>query len=207
MDRLWVSSPADDDAGKPSGFRQLRGSGIEVVMLTGDSNAVAKAVAEELGITQYFAEVLPEHKDDQVAQLQAQGRKVAMVGDGVNNAPACTSCRHWYRRRQWYRRGCGIRRHYFDPEQPARRGEDFYFSTRHPPQDDPKSWWATGYNIVTIPLAAGILAGWGINLSPAVGACLCQSARLSWRSMRSCCAACPWAQQHKCVYGSSSEYS
>jgi len=72
----------------PEALKQLKAEGLHIVMLTGDSKATAKAIAEQLGIDDYEAEVLPERKSELVRQLQAKGRKVAMAGDGVNDAPA-----------------------------------------------------------------------------------------------------------------------
>jgi len=153
-------------------IKQLKKMGVQVAMLTGDSKAVAKAVAEELAIDLYFAEVLPEHKDKQVAQLQAEGKKVAMVGDGVNDAPALA------------RADVGIA---------IGSGTDVAVESagiilvNSNPLDIVKVFalsrasyrkmvqnlvWATGYNVVALPLAAGVLASSGILLSPAVGAIL-----------------------------------
>jgi Cu2+-exporting ATPase len=152
--------------------KKLKEMKVQVAMLTGDSQDVAKAVAEELGIDLYFAEVLPEHKDGKVVELQKQGKKVAMVGDGVNDAPALV------------RADVGIA---------IGSGTDVAIESadiilvKNNPLDVVKVfklsratyrkmienlWWAAGYNIVAIPLAAGVLANWGILLSPAIGALL-----------------------------------
>ncbi|HEU4614798.1 MAG TPA: HAD-IC family P-type ATPase, partial [Kofleriaceae bacterium] len=83
---VGVADPIKDTT--PDAIRALKGEGLRVVMLTGDSKTTARAVAHELGIDEVIAEVLPDQKAARVAQLQAAGRKVAMAGDGINDAPA-----------------------------------------------------------------------------------------------------------------------
>jgi Cu2+-exporting ATPase len=151
-------------------IQRLHEMGIEVAMLTGDSRPVAEAVAAELGIDHVFAEVLPEHKDQKVAELQKQGKHVAMVGDGVNDAPALT------------RADVGIAIGggtdvaiesaglILVQSNPLDVVKIFTLSRASYRKMIQNLWWAAGYNIVALPLAAGLLAPWGILLSPAVGA-------------------------------------
>jgi Cu2+-exporting ATPase len=141
-------------------------------MLTGDSEAVAKAVAEELGIDHYFAEVLPEHKDQKVQQLQDEGKRVAMVGDGVNDAPALTRADVGIAIGSGTDvavESAGIILVKSNPMDVVNVVELSRASYRKMIQN---LWWAAGYNIVALPLAAGVLAPLGILLSPAVGALL-----------------------------------
>jgi Cu2+-exporting ATPase len=148
----------------------LHALGVQVTMMTGDAREVADAVAAELGIDDVLAQVLPEDKARLVREIQESGRRVAMVGDGVNDAPALATA------------DVGIA---------IGAGTDVAVEAGHivlvrsDPRDIPRIitlsratyrkmiqnlWWAAGYNIVAIPLAAGVLAGWGILLTPAVGA-------------------------------------
>lgn len=153
-------------------IRSLHDLGIEVVMMTGDATPVASGVAQKLGIDQVFAEVLPEQKSGKIAELQAAGKRVAMVGDGVNDAPALVQA------------DVGIA---------IGAGTDVAVEAgdivlvRSDPRDVPRIialsrasyrkmiqnlWWAAGYNIVAIPLGAGVLANQGFVLSPAIAAVL-----------------------------------
>ncbi|MBA3259051.1 MAG: HAD-IC family P-type ATPase, partial [Gemmatimonadales bacterium] len=153
-------------------LRRLHAWGIEVAMLTGDAKAVADAVARELGIDTVMAQVLPEEKATKIEELQRQGKRVAMVGDGVNDAPALVTAD------VGIAIGAGtdvaveagdvilVRN---DPRDVARLIALSRASYRKMVQN---LWWASGYNIVAIPLAAGVLARAGILLSPAVGAVL-----------------------------------
>ena len=118
---------------------ELHAMGKQVALLTGDSRAVADAVAKELGIDQVFAEVLPGQKDEKVAALQGQGMRVAMVGDGVNDAPALDAgrCRHCCRRR--HRRGRRIGGHHPRAQQPGRRRQGCPAEPRYLSQDGAES--------------------------------------------------------------------
>jgi Cu2+-exporting ATPase len=152
--------------------RRLHEMRLEVIMMTGDALAVAHGVADTLGIDTVYAEVLTEQKASKVEELQRRGKLVAMVGDGVNDAPALLTA------------DVGIA---------IGAGTDVAVEAgdvvlvRSDPRDVPRIialsratyrkmlqnlWWAAGYNIVAIPLAAGVLAPWGIVLNPAVGAVL-----------------------------------
>ena len=152
---------------------QLRAAGVgQILMITGDAKPVAEAVAAELGLDEVFAEVLPADKDREVAGLQARGLRVAMVGDGVNDAPALA------------RADVGVA---------IGAGTDVAIESAGVvlASSDPRGVtgiirlsrasyrkmvqnlaWATGYNVIALPLAAGVLAGTGFVLSPAVGAIL-----------------------------------
>ncbi|HEX2989323.1 MAG TPA: heavy metal translocating P-type ATPase, partial [Anaerolineales bacterium] len=151
---------------------QLRDMGIEVAMLTGDSQAVAKAVASQLGIQRVFAEVLPEHKDQKVIELQQQGKRVAMVGDGVNDAPALTRADVGIAiggGTDVAIESAGI---ILVNSNPSDVVKIFKLSRASYNKMIQNLWWAAGYNVFAIPLAAGVLANWGILLSPAAGAVL-----------------------------------
>ncbi|GAA0729193.1 heavy metal translocating P-type ATPase [Halorubrum trapanicum] len=150
----------------------LHDLGIEVAMLTGDSQDVANAVADELGIDTVFAEVLPEDKDEKVQELQDQGKLVGMVGDGVNDAPALT------RADVGIAIGSGtdvavqsadvilVQNNPMDVVRLVKLSKASYRKMQE------NIVWAAGYNVFAIPLAAGVLAPIGILLSPAVGALL-----------------------------------
>ncbi|HEX2088442.1 MAG TPA: copper-translocating P-type ATPase [Actinomycetota bacterium] len=153
-------------------IEELKSLGVEVAMITGDAQEVADAVAAELGIEQVFAQVLPENKDKAVADLQRRAKRVAMVGDGVNDAPALA------------RADVGIA---------IGAGTDVAIESAGVvlASDDPRAVidvirlsratyrkmiqnlvWATGYNAFALPIAAGALAWAGVTLAPAVGAIL-----------------------------------
>jgi P-type Cu2+ transporter len=151
---------------------RLHALGIRVAMLTGDAEAVAATVAAELGIDRYFAQVLPEHKEQKVAELQAQGQRVAMVGDGVNDAPALARADVGIAIGSGTDvavQSAGIVLVKSDPRDAVKAIELSRASYRKMMQN---LTWATGYNVIALPLAAGILAPFGIVVSPAVGAVL-----------------------------------
>ena len=152
--------------------KTLQKAGKRVAMLTGDAKGVAAWVSKELGITEFFAEVLPEHKADVVKRLQADGSKVAMVGDGVNDAPALTQADVGIAigaGTDVAIESAGIVLASSDPRGVAKIVILSKATYRKMIQN---LAWATGYNAIAIPLAAGVTAGLGFVLSPAIGAVL-----------------------------------
>lgn len=150
----------------------LHARGVKVAMITGDARQVADAVAADLGIDEVFAEVLPEHKDAKVTELHNRGHKVAMVGDGVNDAPALARADVGVAigaGTDVAIESAGVVLAANDPRAVLSIIELSHASYR-------KMWqnllWATGYNIIAVPLAAGVLAFAGIAISPAVAAVL-----------------------------------
>src|SRR5262245_54042724 len=170
-----ISVFAIADAVRPESrdaIQRLHDQNIEVIMMTGDARPVAQSVAQELGIDAVFAEVLPDQKASKVKEVQRRGKRVAMVGDGVNDAPALVTA------------DVGI---------PIGAGTDVAVEAgdvvlvRSDPRDVSRIialskatyrkmiqnlWWAAGYNVFAIPLAAGVLAPLGIVLPAAMGAVL-----------------------------------
>lgn len=148
----------------------LKAMGVEVAMITGDSKEVAAQVASELGIEQYFARVRPEEKSQKVQLLQSQGKKVVMVGDGVNDAPALTQADVGIAIGAGTNvaiESAGIILVKNDPRDIVKI---VHLSRLTYSKMIQNLFWATGYNLVALPIAAGALAAYGIMLQPAVAA-------------------------------------
>jgi Cu2+-exporting ATPase len=170
-----IGAFALDDQIRPESFEaihELKRLGVKAAMVTGDAQQVADAVGRELGLDEIFAEVLPQDKDAKVQELQERGYRVAMVGDGVNDAPALA------------RADVGIA---------VGAGTDVAIESAGVvlASSDPRNvigtiklskasyskmiqnlTWGAGYNLFSIPIAAGVLYPWGISLTPALGAVL-----------------------------------
>jgi Cu2+-exporting ATPase len=151
-------------------IRRLKRMGIACLMLTGDNRSVAAAVARELQLDDYFAEVLPADKASKIREVKQRGLAVAMVGDGVNDAPALVESDLGVA----VGAGTNVAIESADVVLVRSNPSDVVailsLSRKTYRKMVQNLWWATGYNAVAIPLAAGVTAGLGFFLSPAVGA-------------------------------------
>ena len=151
-------------------IKTLRDMGVKTAMITGDAEDVAKWVAGELKIDEYFAKVLPDQKSEKVKLLQSKGQKVAMVGDGVNDAPALTQADLGIAIGAGTNvaiESAGIILVRSDPRDIAKIIRLSKLTYTKMIQN---LFWATGYNVIAIPLAAGVFAFKGIFLQPALAA-------------------------------------
>jgi Cu2+-exporting ATPase len=148
----------------------LRTAGLQVLMITGDAREVAEAIGRDLGIDDVRAEVLPEHKEAVVVELQAEGRRVAMVGDGVNDAPALARADVGIAIGAGTDVAIGSAGVILASDDPRGVSSVLRLSRASYAKMIQNLVWATGYNALALPLAAGVLAPWGVVLAPAVGA-------------------------------------
>jgi P-type Cu2+ transporter len=152
--------------------KTLKDRGIKIIMATGDNEEVAKSVAKTLELDDYYAQVLPEDKQDIIKKLQKKGEFVAMTGDGINDAPALAQADIGIA----VGSGTDVAAETADivlvNSNPKDIASLILFGTATHRKMIQNLWWAAGYNIVAIPLAAGVLISAGILLSPAVGAAL-----------------------------------
>ncbi|WP_235557425.1 MULTISPECIES: heavy metal translocating P-type ATPase [Microbacterium] len=175
VDGSTIGAIALDDAVRPTSRQAvaaLRERGVDVVMLTGDAEPVAARVAAEVGITRWIAGVRPEDKAAEVARLRADGHRVAMVGDGVNDAPALAGADVGIAigaGTDVAIASAGVVLAGSDPRAVVSVIDLSRASYRKMVQN---LWWAAGYNLVSVPLAAGVLAPIGFVLPMAVGAVL-----------------------------------
>ncbi|MCB5253589.1 MAG: cadmium-translocating P-type ATPase [Candidatus Cloacimonetes bacterium] len=153
-------------------IQALKALGIRSIMLTGDNERVAAWVSEKIGIDEYFADVLPEDKSNKIKEVQARGMRVAMIGDGVNDAPALAQADLGIA----IGAGSGVAIETADvilvKSNPLDVVSVIHLSKATHRKMVQNLLWATGYNVIAIPLAAGVLYSFGILLSPAYGAVL-----------------------------------
>jgi Cu2+-exporting ATPase len=150
----------------------LHALGRQVVMITGDAEAVAQTVARELGIDRVFAGVRPEDKSAKVQELQAEGRRVAMVGDGVNDAPALAQADVGIAIGAGTDVAIASAGVILASSDPRSVLSVIQLSTASYRKMKQNLWWAAGYNMLSVPLAAGVLAPIGFVLPMSVGAVL-----------------------------------
>jgi Cu2+-exporting ATPase len=152
--------------------RDIQRLGKHVVLLSGDAQGVVESVGAKLGITEVYGEVLPQQKSELVKKLQAQGKRVAMVGDGVNDAPALAQAEVGIAIGSGTDVAIESAGLLLVSSDPAGVSQAISLSRRTYSKMIQNLIWGAGYNVVAIPLAAGAFAGFGFVLSPALGAVL-----------------------------------
>jgi len=173
LNKALVGAIALGDSIRPearAAINTLTAMGIKSILLTGDKKEIAEAVSKELGISEYYAELLPAQKVDAINKLKSRGLRVAMVGDGINDAPALATADVGIA----VGAGTDIAIETADivlvRSNPADVASVFTLARATYRKMFQNLFWATGYNVVAIPLAAGALASIGVVISPALGA-------------------------------------